>query len=130
MGEVNIKEANERGIRVFVGGCVARGDGSSFRAMAHAHTSPKDPHKNWICVRSPKRLFTPSGQPSRLLWEEIAHCLVHHCHYHDATFIRKMIELGQPISKEWRKRLNHSRAMSRKNYRRRKRKLNKPSPTS
>jgi len=39
---------------VFVGGCVTRGDGSSFRAKAHAHTS--GPHKGWLCFRRADRL--------------------------------------------------------------------------
>jgi hypothetical protein len=39
---------------VFVGGCVARGVGSRFRAKAHAHTSGA--HVGWICFLSAKRL--------------------------------------------------------------------------
>lgn len=39
---------------VFVGGCVARGVGSRFRAKAHAHTSGE--HCGWICFLSEKRL--------------------------------------------------------------------------
>ena len=58
-------------INVFVGGCVERGDSSSFRAKAHAHT--KGEYKGTICVRSQKRLYTQSGKPSHLMWHELAH---------------------------------------------------------
>ncbi len=37
---------------VFVGGCIDRGEGSSFRARAHAHTSLVSPHYGWVCVRA------------------------------------------------------------------------------
>lgn len=53
---------------VFVGGCVERGDGSSFRRKAHAHCHKKDANLGIICYRSPKRL----GQ-YRLACHEIAH---------------------------------------------------------
>ena len=77
---------------VFVGGCVERGDGSSFRRKAHAHCNKTDPHKGTICVRSAKRLYTPSGKPSYLMYHELAHILTGHGH--DIVFIRKMLEFG------------------------------------
>ncbi len=55
---------------VFVQGCVDRGDGSSFRRQAHAHTSKTYPNYGWICIRSPKRL-TQKG----LLIHELCHIL-------------------------------------------------------
>jgi|SRR5579885_1644468 len=39
---------------VFVGGCVARGIGSRFRAKAHAHTH--GPYQGWVCFLSDKWL--------------------------------------------------------------------------
>ena len=59
----------------FVGGCVERGDGSSFRRKAHAHCYDKDPHQGWICVRSPKRLYDSAGNASLLMWHEMAHII-------------------------------------------------------
>ena len=79
---------------VFVGGCVERGDGSSFRRKAHAHTSKDDIHYGMICVRSSKRLYTPSGKPSYLMRHELAHIITGHGH--DIIFIRKMREFGFP----------------------------------
>jgi len=53
---------------LFVGGCVARGDGSSFRHMAHAHTDGA--HVGWICVRAAWRLLD-----FQLMAHEVAHVL-------------------------------------------------------
>lgn len=41
---------------VYVGGCVSRGKGSSFRATAHAHAHTPT-HRGWICFRSDKGLL-------------------------------------------------------------------------
>jgi len=75
-------ELKQYGVKgIFVGGCVERGEGSSFRAKAHAHSiipgtrnyHGTDEFLGWICIRSAKRLFTSSGKPSQLLWHETAH---------------------------------------------------------
>lgn len=89
---------------IFVGGCVERGVGSSFRAKAHAHCFRKDPYFGWICVRSAKRLGEVSGQevtkPSALLWHEYAHILTPD-HYHDDYWRGTMKVLGQPIPEQY-----------------------------
>jgi len=116
MPEYVIPVANERGVRVFVGGCVERGDGSSFRAQAHAHNSKTDPYFGWVCFRSSKRLFTASGAPSQLLLEEIAHILAPN-QPHNATWIRRYKELGAPLARELKVRLANARRSSRKRSR-------------
>ena len=67
---------------IFVGGCVARGEGSSFRAKAHAHSiipGTRNYHGTgeflgWICVRSAKRLWlNGTDKPSTVLWHETGH---------------------------------------------------------
>jgi len=93
---------------LFVGGCVERGEGSSFRARAHAHNFPGRQMYGWVCVRSVKRvgLVSENGvviKPSRLLWHEYAHILTPK-HGHDDTWRRTMRALGQPITKQYAKR--------------------------
>lgn len=58
---------------VFLGGCVERGDGSSFRRIAHAHT--EGVHTGFICVRSAKRLWYMGSitKPSLTMVHELAH---------------------------------------------------------
>src|SRR6267142_943204 len=65
---------------VFVGGCVEHGDGSSFRRIAHAHTS--GPDKGMVCVRSPKRLWHMDGapKPSLTMVHELAHIVTNQGH--------------------------------------------------
>jgi hypothetical protein len=77
---------------VFVGGCVSRGVGSSFRAAAH--TAPDDDHPGWICVRSPKRVLTPAGRPSRLLLHEAAHVLAPRAGHGTKAFIAALAAVG------------------------------------
>ena len=123
MPEVNVEDANKRGIRVFVGGCVERGDGSSFRRRAHAHCHPDDKHRNWVCIRSIKRLLTPTGLPSLLLWEEITHCLIPYSNSHNATFYRKLKELSGIMPKHGKQVVARQKYMS-KLYAKRKHKSN------
>jgi hypothetical protein len=59
----------------FVGGCVERGEGSSFRRKAHAHCFRQDKHMGWICVRSAKRLYDKQGRASLLMWHEMSHVI-------------------------------------------------------
>lgn len=94
---------------VFVGGCVERGEGSSFRAKAHAHI--KGAHNGWICVRSIKRIgeWHPSvpcaviSKPSRLLWHEYAHIVTGKGHVD--LWRAKMKELKQPIPVRYKKKV-------------------------
>ncbi len=91
--------------KVFIGGCIERGVGSSFRAKAHAHNDKTDPDFGVLCFRSIKRLgeyhtITNSDgtiiivvdKPSRLLLHEYAHILAPN-QYHNKTFDRRYREL-------------------------------------
>ena len=84
---------------IFIGGCVERGVGSSFRAQAHAHIDGDDPFKGFVCVRSQRRLFTASGSLSQLMLHEIAHVLTGHGH--DDVWRRKAREMGYRLPKRY-----------------------------
>lgn len=79
---------------VFAGGCIERGVGSSFRAMAHTHRPDDGLVAGWICVRSPRRLLTPAGRPSRLLRHEVAHVLAGAGGHGTMAFIRALAAVG------------------------------------
>lgn len=90
---------------VFIGGCQRRGVGSSFHAAAHTHT--KTEPVGWICIRSPKRVLSPSGEPSRLLRHEVAHVLAPKASHGTRAFIAALAQVGlatDPYSRAGRKR--------------------------
>ena len=89
-------------VGVFIGGCVERGIGSSFRRRAHAHIYGTD--EGWICFRSPKRVFQHDGRtPSRILMHEYAHVLS--LSGHTDKWRATMRTLRQPIPHRYQKRL-------------------------
>lgn len=101
--------------KVFIGGCVERGVGSSFRRQAHAHNFKQDSYFGWICVRSIKRigqyrqisnddgtLTIIIDKPSMLLIHEYAHILTPN-HWHDDIWRGKVRELGGQIDKQYKK---------------------------
>jgi len=102
--------------KIFIGGCIARGIGSSFRHTAHAHNNEWGPkvggHREacqfykWICIRGIKRLgeyeitTNPDGstvvkviKPSHTLKHEYAHILVPN-QGHTETWANRLKELG------------------------------------
>ena len=89
MPELKLEPVNRYNVRLFVGGCVERGDGSSFRAKAHAHVVGQ--YKGWICIRSWRRVLNPKGRISVLVWHEVAHCLVGPSNWHNGTW-RRMLQ--------------------------------------
>jgi hypothetical protein len=78
----------QRGI--YVGGCVARGRGSSFRAKAHSHIHGQ--WFGWICVRSGARLSDDA-----LMLHELAHILVEQGH--TDTWRKRLLELGGTLER-------------------------------
>lgn len=76
-GAIDYPPFEKYGVKVFVGGCVERGVGSSFRHSAHSHNSHSDPFFGWVCVRSHRRLYVlNTDRPSQLMLHEYAHILV------------------------------------------------------
>lgn len=113
---INIQEFNKypkvKGI--FVGGCVTRGEGSSFRAQAHSHTRTTDIWGGWICVRSIKRVFMADGiRPSNLILHELAHHLAGDSHWHDDTWMMIIHELGGQIDKQYKNTKNYKKYLKR-----------------
>jgi hypothetical protein len=84
---------------LFIGGCVERGDGSSFRRRAHAHNVKGTAYYGWICIRSARRVMTATGRPSTLFLHEYAHLMTPD-HGHDAAWRAAITGLGRPAEAE------------------------------
>ena len=82
---------------IFLGGCIERKEGSSFRAKAHAHCYKGDRYYGWICIRSSKRLYQINGKPSRLLVHEIAHLLTPYGCHTNKIYNKRRIKLQKEI---------------------------------
>ena len=78
---------------VFVGGCVCRGVGSSFRAKAHAHLD--GPHAGWICYRS-----TRWWHVDLLHLHEVAHLVSGEQHHND-RYRQVLVDLGGQVEPVW-----------------------------
>ena len=86
---------------IFVGGCIERKEGSSFRCKAHAHVDKKrDPYFGYICVRSPKRLFQANGRRSRLLIHEIGHFLTPWGCHTNKTYNKRRLTLQKQVEED------------------------------
>jgi len=100
--ELMTDEVFKSGFRgLFVGGCIERKEGSSFRAKAHAHYIRHGHNVNkgelqkyggWICIRSAKRI-----NQRGLLIHELSH-LVANCG-HTRKFYETVRRLGGTITK-------------------------------
>lgn len=77
---------------IFLNGCVDRGDGSSFRRKAHAHTSGQN--QGWICVRGMKNL-----ESKNLMLHEVAHILT--LQGHTIKWMKKYVEIGGDINSDY-----------------------------
>ena len=103
---------------IFIGGCIKRGEGSSFPLKAHSHNDTRFPLFGWICVRSAKRvgkfhLFDERladievvnyqdfdgmiDKPSNLLLHEYAHLLTPD-QGHTPTFYKRLKDVGGHIT--------------------------------
>ena len=91
--------------RLFIGGCIERGVGSSFRHKAHAHCFTKYPNFGVLCFRKIERvgkyhlianndgsITVIIDRPSCLLLHEYAHLLAPN-QAHNKTFYRRDVEL-------------------------------------
>jgi len=95
--ELLTEEVFKSGFRgIFVGGCIERKEGSSFRGKAHAHyVKYKGKHQKyggWICIRSAKRL-----KQKNLLIHELAHIITGQGH--TKKFYECVRRLGGSITK-------------------------------
>lgn len=70
---------------IFTGGCVERGEGSSFRAKAHGHLWGE--YAGWICVRAARRL-----NDRMLMLHEAAHVIT--SAGHTDKWRAKLLEIG------------------------------------
>ena len=91
---------------IFIGGCIERGVGSSFRASAHAHNNKKSDRFGCLCFRSIKKLGEYDvvenldgttdiiiTKPGQLLMHEYAHLLAPN-QGHNKTWLNRLRELG------------------------------------
>jgi len=103
------KEQGYKG--TFIGGCVVKGEGSRFRARAHAHCFHGYPHFGWICVLSSnlnKRVRdSKTGKLKNTMWHELSHILCPN-HSHDDAWRKVAKSFGVRLGKKYKKKRRKS----------------------
>jgi hypothetical protein len=55
-------------------GCISAEDPLEWRDVdAHAHVEADDEWRGWICIADGRSVITEKGNPTHLLWHEVAH---------------------------------------------------------
>ena len=87
--------------KIFIGGCIERGEGSSIRRSGHAHNDNRDPNFGAICIKGKTHhlLRLHNGEPTNLLKHEYAHILCNN-QGHTLKFFLCLYAIGGYIERD------------------------------